>query len=85
MGAILASTTAKEDALTSDELSAMLKANREPKDYAGWIAALSEWKIVFYLCKDKNGLLRKETLRGVYDGSLFERMEKERQSAKKKA
>ncbi|KAL5760936.1 hypothetical protein ACOSP7_019439 [Xanthoceras sorbifolium] len=73
------------DALTSDELSAMLKANREPKDYAGWIAALSEWKIVFYLCKDKNGLLRKETLRGVYDGSLFERMEKERQSAKKKA
>ena len=24
------------NALTSDELSEMLKANREPKDYAGW-------------------------------------------------
>ncbi|KAI9169514.1 hypothetical protein LWI28_013420 [Acer negundo] len=73
------------DALTSDELSGMLKANREPKDYGGWIAALSEWKILYYLCKDKNGLLRKETVRAVYDGSLFEHMEKERQSAKKKA
>ncbi|KAK0572896.1 hypothetical protein LWI29_000119 [Acer saccharum] len=73
------------DALTSDELSGLLKANREPKDYGGWIAALSEWKILFYLCKDKNGLLHKETVRGVYDGSLFEHMEKERQSAKKKA
>ncbi|XP_058078810.1 probable peroxygenase 5 [Magnolia sinica] len=68
------------NALTAEELSAMLKANREPKDYKGWIAALSEWKILLHLCKDKDGLLHKETVRAVYDGSLFERMAKEKAS-----
>lgn len=29
------------------------------------------------MCKDKEGLLRKETIRGVYDGSLFQEMERE--------
>ncbi|KAJ0095675.1 hypothetical protein Patl1_15508 [Pistacia atlantica] len=73
------------NALTSDELMAMLKFNREPKDYKGWVASYTEWKILYYLCKDKHGLLDKDTVRAVYDGSLFERMEMERQSANKKA
>ncbi|KAJ0039179.1 hypothetical protein Pint_22374 [Pistacia integerrima] len=73
------------NALTSDELMAMLKTNREPKDYKGWVASYAEWKILYYLCKDKHGLLEKDTVRAVYDGSLFERMEMERQSANKKA
>ncbi|XP_038997138.1 probable peroxygenase 4 [Hibiscus syriacus] len=72
------------DALTSDELSAMLKANREPQDYRGWVASLTEWKTLYMLCKDEQGLLRKETIRGVYDGSLFEQMERERSGAAKK-
>ncbi|BFG17268.1 putative peroxygenase 4 [Prunus yedoensis var. nudiflora] len=74
------------DALTSDELMGMLKANREPKDVAGWVASWTEWKILYVLCKDKRGLLHKDTVRAVYDGSLFERMEKERieKSASKK-
>ncbi|KAK8659463.1 hypothetical protein V6N13_029664 [Hibiscus sabdariffa] len=72
------------DALTSDELSAMLKANREPKDYKGWVGSWTEWKTLYFLCKDKQGLLRKETIRAVYDGSLFEQMERERSGAVKK-
>ncbi|CAI0459175.1 unnamed protein product [Linum tenue] len=71
------------DALTSDELGEMLKQNREPKNYAGWLGSYSEWKILFLLGKDENGLLQKDTVRSVYDGSLFERMEKERQSSSK--
>ena len=59
----------------------MLKANREPNDRRGWFASWTEWKILYVLCKDKHGLLHKETIRGVYDGSLFERMEKERSAA----
>jgi len=47
-------------------------------------AAYIEWKILFYLCKDKQGVLQRDTIRGVYDGSLFEKLEKERQSAGKK-
>lgn len=70
------------NSLTSDELSQMLKANRDPKDYKGWIAAYSEWKILYMLCKDKQGLLHKETIRAVYDGSLFEQMAKEKASKK---
>ncbi|XP_076888680.1 putative peroxygenase 4 [Bidens hawaiensis] len=62
------------DALTADELNEFVKGNREPKDYAGWIGGLSEWKILYYLAKDKDGLLKKETIRAVYDGSLFEKM-----------
>ncbi|XVE85467.1 hypothetical protein DITRI_Ditri17bG0093000 [Diplodiscus trichospermus] len=73
------------NALTSDELMAMLKANREPKDYKGWIGSWTEWKVLYRLCKDKDGLLRKETIKAVYDGSLFEHMERERAAAKKKA
>lgn len=46
-------------------------------------AAYIEWKIFFSLCKDKNGLLQRDTIRGVYDGSIFEMMENERLSAKK--
>ncbi|XVF85428.1 hypothetical protein PTKIN_Ptkin17bG0117300 [Pterospermum kingtungense] len=69
------------NALTSDELNAMLKANREPKDYKGWIGGLAEWKVLYSLCKDKNGLLKKETVKAVYDGSLFAHMERERLEA----
>lgn len=49
------------------------------------VASYTEWKILYVLCKDKDGLLHKDTIRAVYDGSLFEKMEKERTSAHKKA
>ncbi|KAJ7942894.1 Caleosin-related family protein [Quillaja saponaria] len=75
---------AHHNALTSDELMAMLKENRVPKDYLGWLASYTEWKILYVLCKDKNGLLRRETIRAAYDGSLFVMMEKERADKKKK-
>ncbi|MFS7896315.1 putative plant seed peroxygenase [Helianthus anomalus] len=70
------------EALTADELDEFLKGNREPKDYGGWIAGLTEWKTLYYLAKDKNGLLEKDTIKTVYDGSLFEKMAAE--TAKKK-
>ncbi|KAL2347751.1 hypothetical protein Fmac_001751 [Flemingia macrophylla] len=72
------------NALTSDELMGMLKANREPKDYGGWLASYTEWKILDVLAKEKDGLLHKDSIRAVYDGSLFEIMEKEHSEKKKK-
>ncbi|KAH7840459.1 hypothetical protein Vadar_017259 [Vaccinium darrowii] len=74
-----------ENALTSDELSSMLKANRAPKNFGGWLGSYVEWKILHSLCKDKDGLLHKDTIRAVYDGSLFEQMEKEKASSGKYA
>ena len=44
--------------------------------------AFAEWKILYSLCKDKDGFLHKETVRAVYDGSLFLKLEKERNEAK---
>ncbi|KAI3963565.1 hypothetical protein MKW92_012431 [Papaver armeniacum] len=72
------------NALTADELSGMMKANRVPKDYHGWIGSWVEWKIFFHVCKDKNGLLQKETIRACYTGDLFEQMEQERACEKKR-
>ncbi|KAJ0726958.1 putative plant seed peroxygenase [Helianthus annuus] len=51
-------------------------------DSHGRIAGLTEWKTLYYLAKDKNGLLEKDIIKVVYDGSLFEKMEAE--TAKKK-
>ncbi|XP_064940861.1 probable peroxygenase 4 [Musa acuminata AAA Group] len=73
------------NALTSKELMEMLRANRDPKDYSGWLASWTEWKVFYMLCKDKEGLLQKETIRALYDGSIFLKMEAERKSSKKKA
>ncbi|KAJ0495074.1 putative plant seed peroxygenase [Helianthus annuus] len=72
------------EALTTDELDEFLKGNREPKDYGGWIGGLSEWKILYYLAKDKTGLLKKDTIKAVYDGSLFEKMAAETTKKKHK-
>ncbi|XP_073144681.1 probable peroxygenase 4 [Henckelia pumila] len=66
------------DSLTSKELESFIKSKREPKDYAGWVAAYVEWNILYMLCKDKNGLLHKDVVRNAFDGSLFEKMAKER-------
>lgn len=66
------------EALTSDELKEMVNANRQPEDFKGRIASLMEWKLLHHLFKDKNGLLQRETIRAMFDGSLFERTEKER-------
>jgi hypothetical protein len=41
------------------------------------IGSSVEWNVLYKLAKDKNGLLQKETIRGVYDGSLFEVLKKE--------
>ncbi|KAG2605141.1 probable peroxygenase 4 [Panicum virgatum] len=77
----------RPDALTGKELQELLKANREPKDFKGWLGGFTEWKVLYSLCKDEKGFLHKDTVRAVYDGSLFERLEKERkfkESTKKK-
>ncbi|XP_047057220.1 probable peroxygenase 5 [Lolium rigidum] len=72
----------RPDALTGKELNELLQANREPNDMKGRVGGFTEWKVLYSLCKDKEGFLHKETVRAVYDGSLFERLEKERKEAK---
>ncbi|XBH98919.1 hypothetical protein VPH35_128363 [Triticum aestivum] len=72
----------RPDALTSKELGEMLKANRDPKDFKGRVGAFGEWRLLYFLCKDKEGFLHKETMKAVYDGSVFEKLEREKKQAK---
>ncbi|CAA6664794.1 unnamed protein product [Spirodela intermedia] len=72
------------NALTLKELKDMLQANKIPNDNAGRLAAFLEWRVLYYLCKDKDGFLSKEDVRAVYDGSVFYRLEKKRASQRKR-
>ncbi|KAM0922685.1 hypothetical protein ACQ4PT_006138 [Festuca glaucescens] len=69
------------DALTSAEVDELISANRQPGDYVGWAGASAEWKILYSIGKDKEGLLRRDAVRGVYDGSLFPKVVQARRSA----
>ncbi|XP_028785378.1 plasmodesmata-located protein 6 [Neltuma alba] len=44
------------------------------------VGSYVEWTLLHYLCKDRNGLLRKETVIVVYDGTLFHQMKKDHSS-----
>ncbi|MQL95874.1 hypothetical protein Taro_028544 [Colocasia esculenta] len=46
---------------------------------------LSEWQLLYHIAKDEQGLLHRVAVRGVYDGSLFERLEKMGASCSKRA
>ncbi|XP_016582105.2 probable peroxygenase 5 [Capsicum annuum] len=63
--------------LTSNEVDELLKKNREPKNYFGWVNARTDWRVLFDVGKNKDGELTKEAIRDVYDGSLFEQKAKE--------
>ncbi|XP_062216351.1 peroxygenase-like [Phragmites australis] len=69
------------NALTKDELTSMLKGNRNMYDFLGWIAATGEWMLLYSVAKDKDGLLQQETIRGAFDGSLFERLQHDKKSS----
>ncbi|CAM0872052.1 unnamed protein product [Alopecurus aequalis] len=71
----------RPDALTEDEISTMLKDNRNMYDFLGWVAALLEWKILYKVGKDKEGLLQREIVRSLFDGSLFERLQDSKKSS----
>uniref|UniRef100_A0A7N0TFZ3 EF-hand domain-containing protein n=1 Tax=Kalanchoe fedtschenkoi TaxID=63787 RepID=A0A7N0TFZ3_KALFE len=67
----------KPDALNSDELDELLKSNRKAGDFKNWLAASTEWKLLYRLGKDVNGFLPKENIRNVYDGSFFHQLAKQ--------
>jgi len=59
----------------------MLQGNRNTYDFPGWLAAAGEWLLLYSLAKDKDGLLQRETVRGLFDGSLFERLQDNKKSS----
>ncbi|KAJ7556331.1 hypothetical protein O6H91_05G078700 [Diphasiastrum complanatum] len=68
--------------VTYDELLEMTEAMRDAFDVFGWIANKLEWGFTYWIAKNEKGMVPKEAIRGVYDGSFFEVLEKQ-QSEKK--
>ncbi|KQK18709.1 probable peroxygenase 4 [Brachypodium distachyon] len=70
----------RQDALTSSEVEEMILASRDPLDPRSWSAPETEWGLTYKLASDKRGFLHKDSVRGIYDGSLFVKLEEERMS-----
>lgn len=70
------------DRMTFDELFEMTESLRDAYDLFGWTANKLEWAITFLLLKDDKGFVSKESIRGVYDGSVFYYVEKKRSAQK---
>lgn len=73
-----------KDKLTFSEIQCMLKGNRNSNDLIGWVAAELEWVALYVIAKNKNGLVEKETIRRMFDGSLFEALAKQHSSGKRR-
>jgi len=73
-----------KDKLTFWEIQCMLKGNRNSNDPLGWAAAELEWVALYLIAKNKNGLVKKETIRRMFDGSLFEALAKQHSSRKRR-
>ncbi|KAL5542345.1 hypothetical protein UlMin_010055 [Ulmus minor] len=69
---------------TFKEVWEMTEANRVSFDFFGWGAAKLEWVVLYSVAKDKDGLLSKEAVRRVFDGSLFEYLAKKRSGGEAK-
>ncbi|XP_021598664.1 probable peroxygenase 4 isoform X4 [Manihot esculenta] len=71
------------DALTASELREMRRGHKKPKDYFGWVSSWIEWTLTHHLFKDEHGLLKKDTVKGIYYGTAFEEKEKELKEKRK--
>ncbi|CAI9268816.1 unnamed protein product [Lactuca saligna] len=70
--------------LTFKEIWNMTEGNRVTLDVFGWIMSKLEWGIAYSSAKDDEGYLSKESIRGIFDGSLFEKLAKQKATKGKK-
>lgn len=59
------------------------KGQRMVFDFFGWSATMLEWLATYLLLWPEDGIMRKEDIRGVYDGSIFYKKAEEYQRKKK--
>eukprot|EP00253_Pinus_taeda_P036055 PITA_36055 len=73
-----------QDKLTFREIQCMLKGNRNSNDPIGWLVAELEWLALYFIAKNRHGLLEKETIRRLFDGSLFGTLAKQNSCRKRR-
>lgn len=60
-----------QDSLTWSDVMKVLHGQRLVADPFGWFGALFEWLATYILLWPDDGHMKKEDIRGVYDGSIF--------------
>ncbi|KAF7084083.1 hypothetical protein CFC21_087770 [Triticum aestivum] len=68
----------RPDGLTYLEMEDMILANRDPLDPASWEGPQIEWGGIYNVASDNDGFLHKDNARGIYDGSVFVKLEEKR-------
>ncbi|KAJ9530673.1 hypothetical protein QJQ45_014831, partial [Haematococcus lacustris] len=58
--------------LDLSDIRRMISGNSLMGDFAGWAATRGEWYMTWLMCYDERGVLSKEKIRAMYDGSLFQ-------------
>lgn len=59
--------------LSVGDLARFHKGQRNAMDFWGWSATALEWTAVYLLLWPDDGVIRKEDVRGVFDGSIFQK------------
>lgn len=70
--------------MTYEEILRMTDGMRNVNDPYGWSAAKLEWGFTYWLVKDEEGFASEEKIRGVYDDSFFDQVEREIKQGKDK-
>jgi hypothetical protein len=78
-------STTRADTMTYEEIICMTDALRNVNNPYGWSAAKLEWGFTYWLVKDEEGFASKEKIRGVYDGSFFDQVERDIKEGQNKA
>jgi len=69
-----------QDGLTWNDVMRQLKGQRVTADPFGWIASFFEWFATYLLLWPEDGVMKKEDIRRVFDGSIFYEIADHRQS-----
>lgn len=66
------------------DVQALVYHNMNCNDPNGWVAGRLEWWVTYLLLRDEKGLLSKEKIRGMYDGTIWEEVAKDVERKKHK-
>jgi len=69
--------------LSWNDIQEMVYGNMNAMDPTGWIAERLEWWFFWLLAKDEKGIISKEKVRGMYDGTLWEQIATEVEAKRK--
>ncbi|KAF9291711.1 hypothetical protein BGZ68_002735 [Mortierella alpina] len=69
-----------QDGLTWNDVMRQLKGQRVTADPYGWIASFFEWFATYLLLWPEDGVMKKDDIRRVFDGSIFYEIADRRQS-----